>query len=207
MFLLHFCAKSRSAPQLGFPGRTLIRVPSLSSLSAFQHQPGPNRIAKVTQEYPKVSSSNDNAEISTSIHFLHTWASCYFCFTSDSFFRQNDASFLHCPCFCLLADGYTTDDIEFYWRGGDKAVTGVERIELPQFSIVEHRLVSRNVVFATGEPCVPSHSLEGYWLPGPQCCHYEILCCWFTVLSHPKKDHHQSFIIFCTPFTVSRGNG
>uniref|UniRef100_UPI0040747551 Gamma-aminobutyric acid receptor subunit beta-3,Green fluorescent protein n=1 Tax=Homo sapiens TaxID=9606 RepID=UPI0040747551 len=46
--------------------------------------------------------------------------------------------------------GYTTDDIEFYWRGGDKAVTGVERIELPQFSIVEHRLVSRNVVFATG---------------------------------------------------------
>ena len=62
MFLLHFCAKSRSAPQLGFPGRTLIRVPSLSSLSAFQHQPGPNRTAKVTQEYPKVSSSNDNAE-------------------------------------------------------------------------------------------------------------------------------------------------
>ncbi|XP_045141625.1 gamma-aminobutyric acid receptor subunit beta-3 [Echinops telfairi] len=46
--------------------------------------------------------------------------------------------------------GYTTDDIEFYWRGGEKAVTGVEKIELPQFSIVEHRLVSRNVVFATG---------------------------------------------------------
>uniref|UniRef100_H3A2Z2 Gamma-aminobutyric acid type A receptor subunit beta3 n=1 Tax=Latimeria chalumnae TaxID=7897 RepID=H3A2Z2_LATCH len=46
--------------------------------------------------------------------------------------------------------GYTTDDIEFYWRGGDNAVTGVERIELPQFSIVEHRLVSKNVVFATG---------------------------------------------------------
>ncbi|KAI1241721.1 hypothetical protein IHE44_0005210 [Lamprotornis superbus] len=37
-------------------------------------------------------------------------------------------------------DGYTTDDIEFYWRGGDNAVTGVERIELPQFSIVEYRL-------------------------------------------------------------------
>ncbi|XP_006639203.1 gamma-aminobutyric acid receptor subunit beta-3 isoform X3 [Lepisosteus oculatus] len=46
--------------------------------------------------------------------------------------------------------GYTTDDIEFYWRGGDSAVTGVSRIELPQFSIVEHRLVSKNVVFATG---------------------------------------------------------
>ncbi|XP_044142175.1 gamma-aminobutyric acid receptor subunit beta-3 isoform X1 [Bufo gargarizans] len=46
--------------------------------------------------------------------------------------------------------GYTTDDIEFYWRGGDKAVTGVERIELPQFSIMDHKLVSKNVVFATG---------------------------------------------------------
>ncbi|XP_044305784.1 gamma-aminobutyric acid receptor subunit beta-3 [Varanus komodoensis] len=46
--------------------------------------------------------------------------------------------------------GYTTDDIEFYWRGGDNAVSGVERIELPQFSIVEYKLVSRNVVFATG---------------------------------------------------------
>ncbi|XP_067112977.1 gamma-aminobutyric acid receptor subunit beta-2 isoform X2 [Osmerus mordax] len=46
--------------------------------------------------------------------------------------------------------GYTTDDIEFYWRGGDHAVTGVERIELPQFSIVDHKLISKNVVFSTG---------------------------------------------------------
>lgn len=49
------------------------------------------------------------------------------------------------------ADGYTTDDIEFYWKGGDTAVTGVTRIELPQFSIVDYKLVSRNVVFSTGE--------------------------------------------------------
>ncbi|XP_061089584.1 gamma-aminobutyric acid receptor subunit beta-3 isoform X2 [Conger conger] len=46
--------------------------------------------------------------------------------------------------------GYTTDDIEFYWKGGDSAVTGVARIELPQFSIVAYKLVSRNVVFSTG---------------------------------------------------------
>uniref|UniRef100_A0A674NYS2 Gamma-aminobutyric acid type A receptor subunit beta3 n=1 Tax=Takifugu rubripes TaxID=31033 RepID=A0A674NYS2_TAKRU len=46
--------------------------------------------------------------------------------------------------------GYTTDDIEFYWRGGESAVTGVTRIELPQFSIVDYKLVSRNVVFSTG---------------------------------------------------------
>ncbi|XP_057216855.1 gamma-aminobutyric acid receptor subunit beta-2 isoform X1 [Triplophysa rosa] len=46
--------------------------------------------------------------------------------------------------------GYTTDDIEFYWRGGNHAVTGVERIELPQFSIVDYKLISKNVVFSTG---------------------------------------------------------
>ncbi|XP_004552649.1 gamma-aminobutyric acid receptor subunit beta-3 isoform X1 [Maylandia zebra] len=46
--------------------------------------------------------------------------------------------------------GYTTDDIEFYWKGGESAVTGVTRIELPQFSIVDYKLVSKNVVFSTG---------------------------------------------------------
>ncbi|XP_037325219.2 gamma-aminobutyric acid receptor subunit beta-3 isoform X2 [Pungitius pungitius] len=46
--------------------------------------------------------------------------------------------------------GYTTDDIEFYWKGGDTAVTGVTRIKLPQFSIMDYKLVSRNVVFSTG---------------------------------------------------------
>uniref|UniRef100_A0A3Q4HJN2 Gamma-aminobutyric acid type A receptor subunit beta3 n=1 Tax=Neolamprologus brichardi TaxID=32507 RepID=A0A3Q4HJN2_NEOBR len=46
--------------------------------------------------------------------------------------------------------GYTTDDIEFYWKGGETAVTGVTRIELPQFSIVDYKLVSKNVVFSTG---------------------------------------------------------
>uniref|UniRef100_A0A3B1KED5 Gamma-aminobutyric acid type A receptor subunit beta3 n=2 Tax=Astyanax mexicanus TaxID=7994 RepID=A0A3B1KED5_ASTMX len=60
-------------------------------------------------------------------------------------------SLMHVICGCVSwADGYTTDDIEFYWKGGDNAVTGVSRIELPQFSIVDYKLVSRNVVFSTG---------------------------------------------------------
>ncbi|XP_018420179.1 PREDICTED: gamma-aminobutyric acid receptor subunit beta-1 isoform X3 [Nanorana parkeri] len=46
--------------------------------------------------------------------------------------------------------GYTTDDIEFYWNGGDKAITGVEKIELPQFSIMDYKMVSKKVVFSTG---------------------------------------------------------
>ncbi|NXA00342.1 GBRB1 protein, partial [Nesospiza acunhae] len=46
--------------------------------------------------------------------------------------------------------GYTTDDIEFYWNGGESAVTGVNKIELPQFSIVDYKMVSKRVEFTTG---------------------------------------------------------
>uniref|UniRef100_A0A669PKX5 GBRB1 protein n=1 Tax=Phasianus colchicus TaxID=9054 RepID=A0A669PKX5_PHACC len=45
--------------------------------------------------------------------------------------------------------GYTTDDIEFYWNG-ESAVTGVSNIELPQFSIVDYKMISKRVEFTTG---------------------------------------------------------
>lgn len=52
----------------------------------------------------------------------------------------------------FFADGYTTDDIEFFWQGGEEAaVTGVPALELPQFSIIETRLVTKKVVFTTGK--------------------------------------------------------
>lgn len=50
-----------------------------------------------------------------------------------------------------VSDGYTTDDIEFYWNGGESAVTGVNNIELPQFSIVDYKMVSKRVEFTTGK--------------------------------------------------------
>ncbi|NXC83909.1 GBRB4 protein, partial [Cercotrichas coryphoeus] len=53
-------------------------------------------------------------------------------------------------CSFLPADGYTVDDIVFFWQGNDSAVTGMEVLELPQFTIIEQRLVSREVVFTTG---------------------------------------------------------
>ncbi|XP_041121756.1 gamma-aminobutyric acid receptor subunit beta-1 isoform X2 [Polyodon spathula] len=46
--------------------------------------------------------------------------------------------------------GYTTDDIEFYWKGGETAVTGVANIELPQFSIMDYKMLSTKVKFTTG---------------------------------------------------------
>lgn len=54
-------------------------------------------------------------------------------------------------CLDLDTDGYTTDDIVFFWQGGDSAVTGVDKLELPQFSIMELHLVSREVRFTTGK--------------------------------------------------------
>lgn len=57
-------------------------------------------------------------------------------------------------CSFLPADGYTVDDIVFFWQGNDSAVTGMEVLELPQFTIIEQRLVSREVVFTTGESLV-----------------------------------------------------
>lgn len=59
-------------------------------------------------------------------------------------------------CPDLDTDGYTTDDIVFFWQGGDSAVTGVDKLELPQFSIVDIRLVSREVRFTTGTTLVRS---------------------------------------------------
>ncbi|KAK2115685.1 hypothetical protein P7K49_006311 [Saguinus oedipus] len=49
----------------------------------------------------------------------------------------------------ISGNGYTTDDIEFYWNGGEGAVTGVNKIELPQFSIVDYKMVSKKVEFTT----------------------------------------------------------
>lgn len=57
---------------------------------------------------------------------------------------------LYVRVYVFFTDGYTTDDIEFYWRGEDKAVTGVTKIELPQFSIVDYKLITKKVVFSTG---------------------------------------------------------
>lgn len=63
-----------------------------------------------------------------------------------------------CPLSSPLdTDGYTTDDIVFFWQGGDSAVTGVDKLELPQFSIVDIRLVSREVRFTTGKDCSTVH--------------------------------------------------
>lgn len=54
------------------------------------------------------------------------------------------------PTFSTPTDGYTVDDIVFFWQGNDSAVTGMEMLELPQFTIIEQRLVTREVVFTTG---------------------------------------------------------
>uniref|UniRef100_A0A3Q2YH34 Gamma-aminobutyric acid type A receptor subunit beta4 n=1 Tax=Hippocampus comes TaxID=109280 RepID=A0A3Q2YH34_HIPCM len=82
----------------------------------------------------------------------------------DTYFLNDKKSFLHGVTVknrmirlhpdgtVLYGLGYTTDDIVFFWQGGDSAVTGVDKLELPQFSIVDIRLVSKEVRFTTSYP-------------------------------------------------------
>lgn len=76
-----------------------------------------------------------------------------------------------------LSDGYTTDDIEFYWQGGSNrgSVTGVENIELPQFSIIDYQTLSKKAVFATGNTVVIQYSLPTLFRLCSNCIHLHTL--------------------------------
>ncbi|MEJ1274652.1 gamma-aminobutyric acid (GABA) A receptor subunit beta 1 [Cricetulus griseus] len=78
--------------------------------------------------------------------FPEPWNEATPCFNKRApIHRYNKNKFV-----AVIQDGYTTDDIEFYWNGGEGAVTGVNKIELPQFSIVDYKMVSKKVEFTTG---------------------------------------------------------
>ena len=47
-------------------------------------------------------------------------------------------------------------------------MTGVDKIELPQFSIVDHKLISKNVVFSTGNATEPAETHQSHSHKGEQ---------------------------------------
>ena len=48
----------------------------------------------------------------------------------------------------FFADGYAMSDVYLYWRSG--SVHNVENVELPQFSIVEYRAITKIESLLTG---------------------------------------------------------
>ena len=52
----------------------------------------------------------------------------------------------------FFADGYPMQDVIMKWKGGtpSQAVHGVENVEIPQFTIMEHRIISTVETLATG---------------------------------------------------------
>ena len=52
----------------------------------------------------------------------------------------------------LAADGYPMQDVVMQWKGESmtEAVHGVEFIEIPQFTLVQHRAISTVETLATG---------------------------------------------------------
>ena len=52
----------------------------------------------------------------------------------------------------LCSDGYPMQDVVMQWKGGSslEAVHGVENVEIPQFTLVKHRIISTVETLATG---------------------------------------------------------
>lgn len=49
-----------------------------------------------------------------------------------------------------IPDGYTMDDIVLYWLNDRDAVTGVEDLSLPQFSISDYKTINKIEELLTG---------------------------------------------------------
>ncbi|XP_070553899.1 gamma-aminobutyric acid receptor subunit beta-3-like isoform X2 [Ptychodera flava] len=46
--------------------------------------------------------------------------------------------------------GYTTKDMEYYWKHGNQSVEGMQNIDLPQFEMKDYALVKKTAAFSTG---------------------------------------------------------
>jgi len=51
------------------------------------------------------------------------------------------------PCF---KDGYPMEDVEMRWRVGKKSIVGTDKVNLPQFSLVNYNTISTIQVLASG---------------------------------------------------------
>ena len=63
----------------------------------------------------------------------------------------------------MITDGYTVSDVVMYWR--DEPVVGVEKAELPQFTIVGWETNERKIKLATGNmtlTSVKNQSFDNY---------------------------------------------
>lgn len=64
-----------------------------------------------------------------------------FCFVLDEYTTY----------FCTVADGYTMDDIVLYWLNDRDAVTGVDDVSLPQFSVSDYETKNKIEQLLTGK--------------------------------------------------------
>ena len=58
----------------------------------------------------------------------------------------------------MITDGYTVSDVVMYWR--DEPVVGVEKAELPQFTIVGWETNERKIKLATGNMTLTSVKIK-----------------------------------------------
>ena len=71
----------------------------------------------------------------------------FFAHTAKTLADTCDNSSVDFFSFCI-SDGYTVSDVVMYWR--DQPVVGVEKAELPQFTIKKFETNERKIKLATG---------------------------------------------------------
>lgn len=57
-------------------------------------------------------------------------------------------------CIVGAADGYSSEDIIYYWSDSQKHIHGLDKLELSQFTITDYRFITEVMNFKSGESCV-----------------------------------------------------
>lgn len=52
---------------------------------------------------------------------------------------------------CLVADGYSSEDIVYHWSDSQRHIHGLDKLELSQFTITDYRFVTEMMNFKSGE--------------------------------------------------------
>lgn len=50
----------------------------------------------------------------------------------------------------MFSDGYTMHDVAMYWRYGEYSVEGIDKVELPQFTMEDYKTLDKVEELLTG---------------------------------------------------------
>lgn len=54
-------------------------------------------------------------------------------------------------CLCLFSGGYNVNDVMFYWARGNDSVSGLDTLQLAQYTVEDHYTSASEAVYETGK--------------------------------------------------------